>query len=137
MQLHQQNEVAETPKRSPMKSLALLEIAFFSSTFIGVVCWDMIFFQTCHFAYPYRQGFAIFSALQWIAITLGMVAIFVAWIGIVTGLTVMTLGIPFSSLLGGILLKRKLLDKYQGITALFAINVWSLILLSLCLIYLS
>ena len=106
-----------------MKSLALLEIAFFSSTFIGVVCWDIIFFQKRHFAYSYRQGFAIFFVLKWIAITLGMIAIFGAWIGIVTGLTVMTLGIPVSSLLGGILLKRKLLDKYQGITALFFINV--------------
>ena len=119
-----------------MKSFALLEIAFFSSTFIGVVCWDVIFFQTRHFAYPYRQGFAIFSVFQWIAITGGMVTIFGAWIGIVTSLTVMTLGIPVASLLGGILLKRKLLDKYQGITALFAVNVWSLILLSFCLMYL-
>ena len=75
--------------------------------------------------------------LQWIAITLGIVAIFGAWIGIVTGLKVMTPGIPVSSLLGEILLQRKLLDKYQGITALFAINVWSLKLLSLYLIYLS
>ena len=68
---------------------------------------------------------------------MGIVAIFGAWKGIVTGLKVMTPGIPVSSLLGEILLQRKLLDKYQGITALFAINVWSLKLLILCLIYLS
>ena len=118
-----------------MSNVAPLEIAFFCSIYIGIVCWDVIFFQTRHFAYPYREGFAIFSVFQWIAITIGMVTIFGVWIGVASGLAIMTLGLPLASLLGGIPLKLKLRDNYKGITAVFAINVWCLILLSVCLMY--
>ena len=118
-----------------MNNFALPETIFFCSTYIGVVCWDVIFFQTRNFAYPYRQVFAIFSVFQWIAITTGMVAIFGGWVGILSGLAVMTLGLPVVSLLGGRPLKLWLLDNYKGITAIFASNVWCLVFLSVYLLY--
>ena len=84
-------------------------------------------FQRNHTQYPYIEGFAIFSIIQWIAIGVGMTAIFGAFFGILVLVFCMvvlqyichfTLGFMWSRLAG---------IHYLWPTAIFATNVWVLL----------
>ena len=107
----------------------MLEISFFIATYVSVSLWEVVTYQKNTTDYPYAQGFAIFSLIQWLAIGIGMVALF-GWvygiIALVICLSVLqylchfTLGILISQLIG---------INYLIPTVLFSINVWVLLAL--------
>lgn len=56
--------------------LSIFEIVFLIASVISVSLWEYIMFQTKTTAYPYREGFGIFSLIQWTGIGIGMISIF-------------------------------------------------------------
>ena len=101
--------------------------AFLVLVVVCVSLWEYIMFQRNHSPYPYREGFAIFSILQWIGVFLGMIGIFgLAW-GIAAGVLCMTvLQYPCHFTLGR--LWNNLAEiNYLFPTAIFATVVWVLL----------
>jgi hypothetical protein len=111
-----------------------LEITFFVFVFFGASLWKAVWVQRQTTAYPYVQGFAIFSMIQWIGVGLGMVSI-LGWVyGIIaTILTMTVLGSVAGLTLGFVWLK--IAEKsYLFPTALFSINVWVIVGIGIALI---
>ncbi len=48
--------------------LSISQIAYLLLVFFCVSLWEYIMFQRNTTPYPYREGFAIFSILQWIGV---------------------------------------------------------------------
>ena len=108
---------------------SILEICFFISTYVSVSLWEVVMFQRNNTAYPYAQGFAIFSIIQWIAIGIGMISIF-SWIYgaliLVFCITVLQYICHFTL---GLLFSMTININYLFPTVLFAINIWILLAL--------
>lgn len=104
-----------------------LEIVFFIMTFVGVSLWEFVWFQRNHTAYPYVQGFAIFSIIQWIAIGVGMVSIFGVLYGIIVLVLCMAVLQYVCHFTLGLIWNELAKVNYLFPTAIFAINVWLLL----------
>lgn len=110
-------------------NFSILEISFFVETYLGVSLWEVVMFQKNTTEYPYAQGFAIFSLVQWIAIAIGMVAIF-GWVyGIVIFVICLTVLQYICHFTLGLLISKTISISYLFPTAIFSINVWVLLAL--------
>jgi len=119
-------------KLRELKRTNWLEILFFIDLILGVSLWEYIMFQRKHTPYPYVQGFAMFSMIQWLAVGIGSVSILGWKLGLVAFLLSVTiLQYPCHFTLG-FLWNRLASKEYLLPTAIFSINVW--ILMALCLI---
>ncbi|MEQ1526262.1 MAG: hypothetical protein ABL911_05925 [Gallionella sp.] len=100
------------------------QIAFLIIVFISVSLWEYVTFQRNTTPYPYREGFAIFSLLQWLGVFLGMIGIFgFSWgIGIAVFCMVSLQYICHFTL--GPLWNKLAQNNYLLPTAVFAITVW-------------
>ena len=81
-------------------------------------------FQRNTTAYPYREGFGIFSILQWVGVFLGMVGIFGLGWGIGNGVLCMTVLQYACHFTIGPLWHKLARAHYLGPTAIFAVTVW-------------
>jgi hypothetical protein len=112
-------------------NFSVLEIAFFVATYVSVSLWEVVMFQRNTTAYPYAQGFAIFSLIQWIGIGIGMVAIF----GWLYGILILAICVTVLQYLChftlGLLIRRTININYLFPTALFSITVWVLLVLGI------
>jgi len=114
---------------------SILEIIFFVMTFIGVSLWEYITFQKNNTNYPYKEGFAIFSLIQWIAIAIGMCSIFGFLYGIVILMFCMFLLQYISHFTIGTFWNLISKVNYLLPTLLFAINVWILLVLGVLQVF--
>jgi hypothetical protein len=112
-----------------------LEIIFFVATFVSVSLWEFVMFQRNHTEYPYVQGFAIFSIIQWIAIAIGMVSIFGILYGIILLVLCMTVLQYICHFTLGLIWNLASKNSYLLPTAIFAINVWVLLALGVVQIF--
>ncbi len=96
-------------------------------TFFSVSLWEFVMFQRNHTNYPYREGFAIFSIIQWIAIGVGMVSIFGILYGVLILIICMTALQYLCHFTLGLVWNRVSKINYLLPTAIFAINVWVLL----------
>ena len=112
-----------------------LEIAFFALTFFSVSLWEFIMYQRNHTAYPYAQGFAIFSVIQWIAIGIGMVSIFGFLYGIIALIVCMTVLQYICHFTLGLLWNSCVKIKYLLPTAVFSVTVWVLLILGITQVF--
>lgn len=104
--------------------LSISQIAYLLLVFFCVSLWEYIMFQRNTTPYPYREGFAIFSILQWIGVFLGMVGIFgFAW-GIAVAVACMTVLQYLTHFTLGPLWNKIAQSNYLLPTALFAVTVW-------------
>ena len=111
-----------------------LEITFFVFVFLGVSLWRAVWVQRQTTDYPYVQGFAIFSIIQWVGVGLGMVAI-LGWVyGIIATILIMTVLGGIAGLTLGFLWLKIAEKNYFFPTALFSINVWVIVGLGIALI---
>jgi hypothetical protein len=117
--------------------LTIPNVAFFAMTFFSVSLWEVVMFQRNHTNYPYRQGFAIFSIIQWIAIAVGMVAILGFLYGIVVLVICMTVLQYVTHFSLGLLWNFISKKHYLFPTAIFAINVWALLVLGIAQLFLT
>lgn len=111
--------------------LSIPNFAFFFMTFFSVSLWEYIIFQRNYTNYPYKEGFAIFSLIQWIAIGIGMVAnlgILYGIVALIICMTILQYVCHFSLGIFWDFLARK---HYLFPTAIFAVNVWVLLLLAI------
>mgnify|MGYP006125802035 CR=1 len=108
---------------------SVLQISFFITTYVSVSLWEVVTFQRNTTAYPYAQGFAVFSLIQWLAIAIGMIAIF----GWVYGLIILVICITVLQYLChftlGPLINMTISINYLFPTALFAVTIWVLLAL--------
>jgi len=105
-------------------TLSISQAAYLVLVFFCVSLWEYIMFQRNTTPYPYRQGFAIFSILQWIGIFLGMIGIFgFAW-GIVIAVACMTVLQYLCHFTVGLLWNKVAQSNYLLPTGLFAVTVW-------------
>jgi len=92
-------------------------------------------FQRNNTEYPYAQGFAIFSIIQWIAIGIGMISIF----GILYGILILVLCIVVLQYIChftlGLIWDLTSKINYLLPTAIFAINIWVLLALGITQIF--
>jgi len=110
---------------------SLLEIMFFAMTFFSVSLWEFVMFQRKHTNYPHKEGFAIFSIIQWIAIGIGMVSIFGVLYGILILVICMTVLQYICHFSLGLLWNVVSKIHYLWPTAIFATNVWVLLALGI------
>lgn len=103
---------------------SITEILYFALVFLSVSLWEYIMFQRNTSPYPYRQGFAIFSVLQWIGVFLGMIGIF----GLSWGIGISVFCILFLQYLChftvGMLWDKLAKVNYLIPTAIFTFTVW-------------
>ena len=105
-------------------TLSLSQVVFLVLVFLCVSLWEYIMFQRNTTSYPYREGFAIFSILQWIGVFLGMVGIFgLAW-GVGIGVLCMTVLQYVCHFSVRPLWNRLAMANYLVPTAIFAVTVW-------------
>lgn len=104
--------------------LEISQIIFIAIVFLSVSLWEFIMLQRNTTQYPYREGFAIFSLLQWIAIFLGMIGIF----GLSWGSGIALFCIFFLQFICRLTIRPlwKILsaNNYLMPTAIFSILVW-------------
>lgn len=104
--------------------LTTSQIAYFIVVFISVSLWEYVMFQRNTTPYPYREGFAIFSLLQWLGVFLGMIGIF----GFGWGIGVAVLCMLFLQYIChftlGPLWNKLAQSNYLLPTAAFSITVW-------------
>ena len=113
----------------------IVQIIFFVITFFSVSLWEFIMFQRNNTAYPYAQGFAIFSIVQWIAIGIGMVSIFGVLYGIIILVLCMVVLQYICHFTLGLVWNIVARINYLLPTAIFAINVWVLLGLGIAQIF--
>jgi len=110
------------------------EITFFVFVFLGVSLWKAVWVQRQTTPYPYVQGFAIFSLIQWIGVGLGMVSILGWFFGIVATILTMTVLGSIAGLTLGFFWLKVAEENYLLPTALFSINVWVIVGIGIALI---
>lgn len=108
--------------------ISLSQGAFLALVFFCVSLWEYIMFQRNHTAYPHREGFAIFSILQWIGVFLGMIGIFGLGWGIAAGIASATVLQYLCHFTLGPLWNKVAQTNYLLPTAVFSIAVWALLL---------
>jgi hypothetical protein len=111
-------------------NFSILEISFFVATYVSVSLWEVVMFQKNTTEYPYAQGFAIFSLIQWVAIAIGMVAIFGWLYGIVIFVICILVLQYVCHFTLGLLISKTIGISYLFPTAIFSINVWVLLVLA-------
>lgn len=92
-------------------------------TFVSVSLWEVVIFQRKTTDYPYAQGFAIFSIIQWIAIAIGMISIFGILYGIIILVICMTVLQYICHFTLGLIWNMTIKINYLFPTAIFSINV--------------
>ncbi len=103
--------------------LGIIEISFLLLSILCISLWKAILVQRQITNYPYAQGFAIFSIIQWVAIGMAFVSELGWGYGIAGLVIVMTIGQAVIGLaLSRIWLKLSE-DNYLLPTAIFTINV--------------
>lgn len=108
-----------------------LQVSFLISTYLSVSLWEVVMFQKNTTPYPYSGGFGVFSLIQWIAVIIGMIAIF-GWVyGIIVFLLCLTVLQYLCHFTLGLLLSMTIHINYLLPTALFAIHVWVLLALGI------
>lgn len=108
-------------------TLSSSQIAYLALVFFSISLWEYIMFQRNTTHYPYREGFAIFSILQWIGVFLGMVGIFGVFWGIGVSVVCLTLLQYVCHFSLGLLWSKIAQSHYLLPTALFAVTVWAVL----------
>lgn len=103
------------------------QILYFGVVFVSVSLWEYILFQRNTTHYPYREGFAIFSLLQWIGVFLGMIGIFGLFWGLGVSVFCLLLLQYVCHFTLGFLWRRIAEVSYLFPTAIFSVNVWVLL----------
>lgn len=105
-------------------TISISQATYLVLVYFSVSLWEYIMFQRNTTPYPYRQGFAVFSIIQWIGVFLGMIGIFgIAW-GIAISVACMTVLQYLCHFTLAPLWNKVAQSNYLLPTAFFVITVW-------------
>jgi hypothetical protein len=118
-----------------MAELSLTEKIFLFEIYLSVAFWEYISFQSKTVGIKYNEGYGYFSLIQWIAIGAGLIAIFGLKIGIIIFfLCLLFLQYLCHFTLGLVLHEISKLNKDIPL-AIFAVNVWILVVMTIYIIF--
>ena len=111
-------------------NLRLIEQLFIFEIYLSVSLWEYVSFQTKTENIKYSHGYGYFSLIQWLAVGIGLVSIFDLKIGLIAfGFCLLVLQYICHFTLGLILDQIAKSNKDLPL-ALFAINVWVLVIIT-------
>ena len=112
-------------------NLRLIEQLFIFEIYLSVSLWEYVSFQTKTEDIKYTHGYGYFSLIQWLAVGIGLVSIFGLKIGLIAfGFCLIVLQYICHFTLGLILDQFAKSNKDLPL-ALFAINTWVLLIITI------